>query len=74
MDKWDRFLHNANLERFRKQLANTADEVQRRTLVDLLIAEEAKDKPLIADGTRGGADMAGPATGLVQSKMTQGGH
>jgi hypothetical protein len=52
MDKWDRFLRNVNLERFRKQLANTADEAQRRTLVELLNAEEAKDKPLIADGRR----------------------
>jgi hypothetical protein len=50
MDKMDRFLHHANLERFRKQLANTADEAQRRTLLELLNAEEAKDKP-IADGT-----------------------
>jgi hypothetical protein len=65
MDKWDRFLHNANLERFRKQLANTADDAQRRTLLELLDAEEAKDKPPNADG-RG--DMAGPAAGLVQVK------
>jgi hypothetical protein len=47
MDKMDRFLHNANLERFRKQLANTGDEAQRRTLLELLNAEEAKDKPPI---------------------------
>ena len=45
MNKMDLFLHHANLERFRKQLANTADEVQRLTLLQLLNAEEAKDHP-----------------------------
>ena len=43
MNIMDQFLHHANLERFRKQLANTVDEAQRRTLLDLLAAEEAKD-------------------------------
>ena len=45
MNQMDAFLHHANLERFRKQLASTTDEVQRRTLLQLLDAEEAKDKP-----------------------------
>jgi len=39
--QFDRFLHYANLERFRKQLADTSDEVKRQTLLKLLDAEEA---------------------------------
>jgi hypothetical protein len=45
MNGMDAFLHNANLESFRKQLGYTTDEVKRRTLLRLLETEEAKDKP-----------------------------
>jgi hypothetical protein len=37
----DRFTHYANLERFRKQLADTGDGKKRQTLLELLAAEEA---------------------------------
>ena len=47
MDTMDQFLHHANLERFRKQLADTKDAVKRHTLLELLDAEEAKDNPAI---------------------------
>jgi hypothetical protein len=47
MDKVDRFLHHANLERFRRQLANTEDESKRLILLELLEAEEDKDKVII---------------------------
>ena len=40
----DLFLHYANLERFRKLLAATTDEEQRRTLLRLLADEESKDQ------------------------------
>ena len=42
MDRTDLFLHHANLELFRKQLANTTDNTKRRTLLELLDAEESK--------------------------------
>jgi hypothetical protein len=42
MDTVDRFLHHANLERFRKHLANPEDESKRRILQELLEAEEDK--------------------------------
>jgi hypothetical protein len=42
MDRTDLFLHHANLELFRKQLANTTDKTKRRTLLELLDAEESK--------------------------------
>lgn len=45
MNEMDTFLHHANLESFRKQLANTTDEVKRRMLSRLLEDEEAEDKP-----------------------------
>ncbi len=48
MDRLDSFLHSANLERFRKLLAKTTDEAQRRTLQKLLYEEESKSPPLIA--------------------------
>jgi hypothetical protein len=41
----DTYLHHANLEHFRKVLADTTDEVKRRTLLQLLAIEEARDKP-----------------------------
>ena len=40
----DKFLHRHNLENFRKQLAETKDDVQRQTLSNLLAEEEAKDR------------------------------
>jgi hypothetical protein len=42
MDQMDLFLHHANLERFRRLLTKTTDDVQRQTLLKLLAAEEAK--------------------------------
>lgn len=39
----DRFVHRANLEHFRRLLAQTADEAQRRKLEKLIAEEEAKD-------------------------------
>jgi hypothetical protein len=38
------FVHRKNLEHFRKLLAQTTDEVERRTLLKLLSEERAKDK------------------------------
>jgi hypothetical protein len=45
----DRFVHRRNLERFRKQIEETNDEDQRKTLLKLLADEEAKDRPLPKD-------------------------
>jgi hypothetical protein len=42
MERLDLFLHHANLERFRRLLANTTNEAHRQTLLKLLAAEEAK--------------------------------
>ena len=39
----ERFVHRQNIEHFRKLLAETTDEVQRRLLLKLLAEEEAKD-------------------------------
>jgi hypothetical protein len=38
------FIHRKNLEHFRKLLAETTDEAERRTLLQLLTEEKAKDK------------------------------
>jgi hypothetical protein len=38
----NRFVANLNIEHFRKQLAETADETKRLMLVRLLAEEEAK--------------------------------
>jgi hypothetical protein len=37
------FVHRQNIEHYRKLLAETTDEVQRRLLLKLLAEEEAKD-------------------------------
>lgn len=37
-----RFVHDENLKLFRKQLAETTDEKQRRVLCDLIEEEEEK--------------------------------
>ena len=42
----DKFLHHHNLENFRKHLAATKDDAQRRMLLTLLAEEEAKDRPV----------------------------
>lgn len=41
----DRFVHRANLEHFRRLLAQTTDETQRRKIEKLIAEEEAKDAP-----------------------------
>ena len=38
------FVHRKNLEHFRKLLAQTTDEAERRTVLKLLAEEKAKDK------------------------------
>jgi len=50
----DKFLHRHNLENFRKQLAETKDDAQRETLLQLLAEEEAKESPAPID--RQGSD------------------
>jgi hypothetical protein len=45
MNEMDAFLHSANLESFRKQLACTTDEVGRQMLLRLLEIEQNKDNP-----------------------------
>ena len=44
----DSFIHRQNLEHYRKQLAATTDEAQRRMILKLLADEEAKEPPLCA--------------------------
>jgi hypothetical protein len=39
----ERFVHRQNIEHYRKLLAETTDEAQRRQLLKLLAEEEAKD-------------------------------
>lgn len=39
------FIHRKNLEIFRKQLADSQDEPERRQLRQLLAEEEAKEPP-----------------------------
>ena len=41
----DKFVHEQNLDHYRKLLANTTDDAQRRQLLKLLAEEEAKDLP-----------------------------
>jgi hypothetical protein len=41
----DKFVHQQNLENFRKQLAEAKDEAQRAVLTKLLADEKAKDLP-----------------------------
>ena len=41
----DRFVHQENLERLRKLLAETPHHVQRLQILNLLAEEEAKDQP-----------------------------
>jgi len=50
----DKFLHRHNLENFRKQLAETKDDAQRQTLLQLLAEEEANESPAPID--RQGSD------------------
>jgi hypothetical protein len=38
------FIHQKNLEHFRKLLAKTTDEAERRTLIKLLEEKRSKDK------------------------------
>lgn len=38
------FVHRENLERFRRLLAQTTDEAERRTILKLLAEEEAKER------------------------------
>lgn len=39
----ERFIHDKNLQHYRKLLAETTDEEKRKVLLKLLAAEEAKD-------------------------------
>ena len=39
----DSFIHRENMERFRRLLAETKDEAQRRQILKLLAEEERKD-------------------------------
>ena len=48
------FIHQQNLERYRRLLAQPADESERRQIVKLLAEEEAKDQQL-APPRAGGA-------------------
>lgn len=41
----DQFIHRANLERFRRLLAQTTDETRRRQLERFIAEEEAKYAP-----------------------------
>ena len=41
----EKFIHNQNLERYRKLLSETTDEEKRRQIEKLLAEEEAKDRP-----------------------------
>jgi len=53
----DRFIHDKNLDHFRKKLAETTDERQRQQLLKLLAEEEAKDlhRPRAADSPYSGS-------------------
>lgn len=39
----ERFIRRKNIERYRKLLAQTADEAERRLIASLLAAEEARE-------------------------------
>ena len=41
----EKFIHNQNLERYRKLLSETTDEEKRQQIAKLLAEEEAKDGP-----------------------------
>jgi hypothetical protein len=41
----ERFLHNQNVERYRKLLVEPMDEARRQQILKLLAEEEAKDTP-----------------------------
>ncbi len=41
----ERFVHRANLERYRQELSVTTDEARRQQLLKLLAEEEAKEIP-----------------------------
>jgi hypothetical protein len=41
----DKFIHRENLALFRKCLAETRDDAERKVLLKLLADEEAKDAP-----------------------------
>ena len=47
----DKFIHRHNLENYRKQLAETKDEAQRRVLMKLVAEEEAKDPSTAQENT-----------------------
>ena len=40
----DAFIHQQNIERYRRLLAETSDDVQRQQLLKLLAEEEAKEQ------------------------------
>lgn len=42
----DRFIHDENLTRFRKLLAQTTDQTKRCQIERLIAEEEAKDSPI----------------------------
>ena len=71
MTQMDWFVHHANIEKFRKQLADTTDPVRRQTLLELLASEEDKDKLLpgntastvVLPPVRGACDAADCAHG-----------
>jgi len=46
MSPMDLFVHHANIEMFRKQLADTTDQARRHMLLELLASEEDRGKPL----------------------------
>jgi hypothetical protein len=46
MNQTDLFVHHANIEMFRKQLADTTDQTRRHILLELLASEEDRGKPL----------------------------
>jgi hypothetical protein len=46
----ERFIHRQNIEHYRKLLAETKDEAQRRQLVKLLAEEEAREPAASQNG------------------------
>jgi hypothetical protein len=41
----ERFVHNQNIERYRRLLLEPMDEARRQQILKLLVEEEAKDPP-----------------------------
>ena len=41
----ERFVHRQNIERYRRLLAETVDEAERRRIMKLLAEQEAKEPP-----------------------------